>query len=96
MPEKRTNVRRLFEKTVVLERSGIISDRFQNYRYDGLILDVSQGGLSVTTDFRLREGEIVKLMIPMKDTEISVPVMAEVKWSRKLPSTCQSGLKFLS
>ncbi len=94
--EKRARARRIYNKIIVLERSDIVSDQVRNYRWDGLILDISQAGLGLNTDHHLREGEIVKLFLPLRELDISVPVMAEVKWSKRISSTCQSGLRFLS
>ncbi len=94
--EKRARARKIYNRIIVLERSEVVSDQFRNFRCDGLILNVSQAGLGLSTDLHLREGEIVKLFLPLKELDITVPVMAQVKWSRRMSSACQSGLRFLS
>jgi hypothetical protein len=94
--EKRRGARKTFNRTIVLEKSDIVSDHVRHYRFDGVVLDVSQGGLGLSTDRSLREGEIVKLFLPLNQMNITVPVMAEVKWSRRMSSACQSGLRFLT
>lgn len=95
VPERRLSARRTFNKTISLERSNVVSDQFRNSHYEGLVMDISNGGLGLSTNDRLKEGEIVKLFLPLKEMDITVPVMAEVKWSRRATLSCQAGLKFL-
>lgn len=58
-------------------------------------LNISQGGLGITSRFKLREGEILKLSIPFKK-HVALPVFAEVMWMKPEADTFRAGMRFLS
>jgi hypothetical protein len=69
-------------------RKGIV------YR-NGSSTDISSGGLGLITPYESTKGEILKLLIPFKALDITVPVFAEVMWTQPFEQHYKAGLMFL-
>lgn len=94
--EKRLSMRKAFPKPVRFEYSRIKNNRLEILMERGNGVDISQGGLGITSHYDLKEKEILKLHIPIEETQITIPVIAEVIWSKPESSHFRVGLKFLA
>ncbi len=63
----------------------------------GGIVDISNGGMRVQTeDLGLEEGVMLKVWIPVSETEVAVPVLTEVRWVKEeKPGGYHAGLRFM-
>ena len=65
-------------------------------RHNGLVLNISQGGLFVQTNASLPAGEAVELSLTSPDCGSAIPVQARVVWKRVVPqalrTSAQGGL----
>ena len=62
---------------------------------NGSSTDISSEGLGLMAPYEMTEGEILKLLIPFKALDITVPVFAEVKWVQPFEQDYKAGLRFL-
>ncbi len=61
-------------------------------------IDISDGGMKLKAGQLLEKGSIVKLSIPVADPKVTLPIFAEVIWSKNEPDSKDSisvGLRFL-
>lgn len=93
--DKRKSVRQPFSKEIDFEtmvagrrKTGIAQHRAH-------CLNISRGGLGVTTGFQPRDGEVLKLSIPFRK-HIELPVFAEVMWTKAEADRFRAGMRFLS
>lgn len=93
--QKRSSDRKIFNKTIRFELSIMESGQLKNIQYEGLGLDISQGGLGLTTDYALKEGEVLRLIFPINELDITLPIFAETVWSKPANGHCRAGLRFL-
>jgi len=93
--EKRSTSRKTFKRPIFLEKVSFELKRAKNIRQSGVGLDISDGGLGLTSKFALRTGEVLKLSIPLLTSGISVPVFAEVRWVHPISRHFRTGLRFL-
>ncbi|HET6464335.1 MAG TPA: PilZ domain-containing protein [Nitrospiria bacterium] len=63
----------------------------------GTVVNVSTGGLCLTTDEALKVGQVLKMALPLPNVEATAPTLAEVRWVQKENPTgiFQAGLRFL-
>jgi hypothetical protein len=94
--ERRVYSRMAFSKPISFELSTIEAGDLGKALFTGSSVDISLGGMGLLTSRHLRAGEIMKLLMPMEEVKIVVPVMAEVKWCRPFENEYRSGLTFLS
>ena len=95
--DKRAHSRRPHLKTVYVERPsaspgekpGVTSVMAQG-------VDISQDGISLITPQPLVPNERVRLLFPMPELTVNLPVAARVIWSRPEGRKFRSGLLFLS
>ena len=92
--QKRIFDRKLFDQPVSFEIS-MINGAVKNIRQNGIAMDISNGGLGLKTDHALPEGSVLKFNIPIKEVEITIPVLAEVMWSKPADDHFRAGLRFL-
>jgi len=62
----------------------------------GQAVDIGHGGLGLVTPYGPAEGEVLKLSIPLKDPEVTLPVFAEVMWVTPFKEQYRAGLRFLA
>ncbi len=62
---------------------------------EGQCLDISSYGLGLTTDCVLNKGEIVRISMPLKNTDNTLPVYAEVMWAKADSGHYRAGARFL-
>ena len=65
---------------------------------DSDVVDLSNGGMRIRTGkLGLGKGVILKVWLPVSQVEVSVPVLAEVRWAEEQrPATFQAGLMFMA
>jgi hypothetical protein len=91
---KRHSYRQGFNQPVSFETS-VINGKVRNILYNGIVMDISDGGIGLKTDHALPEGSVLKFNIPIKDVEITIPVFAQVMWSKPDDHHFRAGLSFL-
>jgi hypothetical protein len=62
----------------------------------GYGIDISSCGVGIKTDHALRNGSVLKFNLPMRETDITVPVFAQVMWSVPANDYFRVGLRFLA
>ena len=92
--QKRMFDRKGFDLPVSFETT-TVNGELKNARHQGLAMDISAGGLGLKTDHALPEGSVLKFNIPIKDVEITIPVFAQVMWSKPDDGNFRAGLSFL-
>jgi hypothetical protein len=93
--ENRSGSRESIHQPVSFDLSGIESGRLRNIQKSGLGVDISSGGMGLTTDFQLHAGDVLKLYFPVAG-HASLPVFTEVIWSRPADGEFRVGLRFLA
>jgi hypothetical protein len=58
-------------------------------------LNISHGGLGLSTSHRLRENQIVRISLPVKGFHATVPVLAEVSWVMADNNGHRAGVRYL-
>ena len=61
----------------------------------GITINMSQGGLCMVTEQELAEHEIIRIDMPLTETFLSAPTLAQVKWVHNLGNNFQIGLAYL-
>lgn len=93
--EKRKLDRASFSYPVLFEINGTTSSLSNTLRGEGYGLDISSSGIGILTDRLLSKGDVVKLYIPLGDTNTIIPTTSEVRWAGIQDGRCRLGLKFL-
>ncbi len=93
--EKRKLDRASFSYPVLFEIYGTKSGPSNTMRIEGRGLDISSSGIGILTDRLLSPGDVVKLYIPLGDSNTIIPTTSEVRWSGTEKGRCRLGLKFL-
>jgi len=86
--------RKKFDQPVLFEIN-TMEEALKNVRQTGIAIDISDGGLGLKTDFPIAEQSVLKFHIPVKEMEITLPVFAQVMWTKSDKSQFRSGLRFL-
>lgn len=94
--DKRTHSRRPHLKAVYVERLSVAAEKpgYSSVMAHGT--DISQSGIGLITHQPLVPDEAVRLLFPMPDLTVNLPVAAGVVWSRPEGVKFRSGLRFLS
>jgi hypothetical protein len=95
-PEKRKIPRRDFPHAVRYHLTREISGTFQFLEGASRGLDISSHGLGLTTEFPLRKGDVLKVLIPSLVEDAEIPVFSRVAWSREEKGGYRVGMEFLS
>jgi Tfp pilus assembly protein PilZ len=93
--DKRISDRQLYTEEIEFEAMIAGVKKAGLARHRAHCLNISQGGLGITTAFKPREGEILRLSIPIK-REVTLPVFAEVMWITPEGADFRAGMRFLS
>jgi Tfp pilus assembly protein PilZ len=91
----RTSSRHPYSEDIRLETMTEGIKEAEIERYCAHCLNISQGGLGFSTGRELREREVVKLSFPLKDFDISLPVLAEVLWVKPAERRYRVGVRYL-
>jgi hypothetical protein len=94
--ENRSGSRECINQPVSFELSEIESGRLRNIQKSGLGVDISAGGMGLTTDYQLHTGNVLKLYFPVAAGHAHLPVFTEVIWSRPADGGFKAGLRFLA
>lgn len=94
--EKRSNSRVAICQSLSFEMSEKVSGRFRNVLAGGFGVDISLGGIGLTSDCFLKEGDVLKLFIPVAEANTRLPVYTEVMWSTPSDGEFRAGLRFLA
>ena len=62
----------------------------------GFGVDISSGGLGVTTGYPLKKGDVLNIQLPVLDSATVLPVFSEVIWSIPASEEYRVGLRFLA
>jgi len=93
--EKRKLDRATFSYPIVYEISATKSNLSNTIRSEGYGLDISSSGIGILTDRLLSPGDVVKLYIPLGNTNTIIPTTSEVRWTGVEEGRYRLGLKFL-
>jgi len=93
--EKRKLDRASFSYPVLFEINGAKSSPSNTIRSEGYGLDISSSGIGILTDRLLTPGDVVKLYIPLGNTNTIIPTTSEVRWTGVEAGRYRLGLKFL-
>ena len=94
--DSRSSNRKLIKRTVCFELSVRESGGQKNILYDGCCVDISPQGICLITDYYFKKGEVLKLLIPAIEVTATIPVFAEVVWSKLENGNYRTGLRFLT
>lgn len=81
---------------VLFERTASTPEPGQPVLRQGQGCDISAQGAGLLTDCPLHPGEILRLLLSLEVSHTPVPVVSEVRWSRKEPDGFRAGLQFLA
>ena len=93
---ERSFSRKSIRKPVSFELSLMGPGQPGNILKSGTSVDLSDGGIGLTTDYPLHKGDVVKLFFPVGEGNASLPVFTEVAWARPDDGEFRAGLRFLA
>ena len=93
--EKRKSARQPYTKEIDFEAMIADTKKIGLAKHRAHCLNISQGGLGMTTGFKPSEGEVLRLSFPFKK-DVKLPVFAEVIWTSAEADQCRAGMRFLS
>jgi hypothetical protein len=91
MTEKRATERQPYPEEMELETTaGGVTTRHRVH-----CLNISHGGLGLSTSHMLKEHQIVKIFLPVKGFDATVPVLAGVSWVMADDNRYRAGVRYL-
>ena len=90
------NVRETIHQAVSFELNEFEGGRPKIVMEYGLGVDISSGGVGLSTDYPLREGNVLKIYFPVSAGKARLPVFSEVVWLKPAPKGVKVGLRFLA
>jgi len=93
--KKRLCDRKMFGQPFSFE-IGAIEGKRKYVKQNGIGVDISSCGLGMKTKYALREGSVLKFLLPMREVEVTIPVFAQVMWSVPANDHFRVGLRFLA
>jgi len=94
--DRRKDIRKEYTKEMSFE-SMLAGEQGQGIASrTGQAVDIGQGGLGLVTPYSPTQGEVLKLSIPLKDPEVTLPIFAEVMWVTSSDEYYRAGLRFLA
>lgn len=81
---------------VMFERTASAAGPDQSSMRQGVGCDISARGAGFLTDCHLRQGEILRFLLPFEASHTPIPVVSEVRWSREEREGFRIGLQFLA
>src|SRR6266568_1651230 len=95
-PIERSCSRKNIRKPVSFELSLMGSGLPENIMKSGVGVDLGHGGIGLSTDYPLHEGDVLNLFFPVGVGNASLPVFSEVMWARPADGEFRAGLRFLT
>jgi hypothetical protein len=89
-PRKKINNRIGFD--LAEEKKG----NFERISSQGVGIDICPGGMGMITDQTLEKGRILKLLLPLFNGEVNVPVFSIIRWTEKKEDEVRVGVQFLT
>lgn len=86
--------RKMFNESFSFEMS-VVETIGKNVKQDCVGVDISSCGLGMKTGHSLLEGSVLKFYLPMREWEITIPVFAQIMWSKPDDDHFRIGLRFL-
>ena len=93
--ETRLHSRKELLKPIVLELF-VPFEGQGNVQIEAMGIDISSGGIGITTRHAMSSGEVMKVSYPLNGDTITLPVYSEVVWSVLNEGGCRAGLRFLN
>lgn len=62
----------------------------------GTSVNVSERGIGLVINKPLREHEVFKIMLPLKNADVKIPVLAMVRWVEPYRNKFKAGLMFIA
>lgn len=62
----------------------------------GSTMDISERGVCLVVNKPLKEHEVFKVMLPLKDINVNIPVLAMVRWVKPYQRKYKAGLMFIA
>ncbi len=93
--KKRAFKRKIFNRPVEFELSAIEEGRSERIPRSGEAINISSGGIGLSTTCTLKRGEVLKLYLPAIARSAALPVFSEVIWVRQAGTHVKAGLRFL-
>lgn len=94
--EKRSDPRCAASQPVNLELTSMEQGKVQSVQIEGTCIDISSGGMGMSTDARLKTGDVLKLHLTLNDMNVRLPILSEVKWLQQIDAQYKVGLQFLA
>jgi hypothetical protein len=92
--EKRKYERRLFVKPIKYYLTDLHMEELKKMEFDGFFVDISEGGLGMTTDYPLIPGDILFFKDEIKVNGFAAK-SSTVRWAKEIEeSRCRIGLEF--
>lgn len=94
MTQKRASKRQPYPEEMALETM-VTGARGEVTHHRAHCLDISHGGLGLSTSHTLRENQVVKISLPVKGFDATIPVLAEVLWVMPDNNHYRVGVRYL-
>jgi len=94
--KKRAYKRKSINQPVNFELSCMGKGRLGNLHKSCEVINISSGGIRLSTTYALKQGEILKLCLPAIARSAELPVFSEVVWVKQAGSLVTAGLRFLA
>ena len=92
----RSHKRKLINLPINFELSCVGKNRLENVPQSCEAINISSGGVKLSTTYALKRGEILKLYLPAIARSATLSVFSEVVWSKQAGSHVMAGLRFLA
>ncbi len=90
--EKRRHQRVPYQSLINFTVLSMHESEFRRIQFDGTIMDVSEDGIGIVTDFSLQPGQVVQWDDRHKRNRLHIGI---VKWSQKQGDLYRAGVMFL-
>jgi hypothetical protein len=94
--EKRNISRTEFVHPISFDRVDNEAEPHKNVSCQGLGVDISEGGLGLSTSHILEKGNVIRLLVPALGGKTALPVFSVIRWSEPVGTQFRVGLQFLS
>ncbi|MRR06141.1 MAG: PilZ domain-containing protein [Deltaproteobacteria bacterium] len=91
--KNRAYKRKIFNRPVSFELSAITDGRRETIHMSGEAINISSGGIGLSTTCRLERGEILKLYLPAIARSAALPVFSEVVWVKQAGGNVEAGVR---
>jgi hypothetical protein len=97
---ERRQVPRVILRRAVTYETGVLPDgqlMLAGKRFPGSLVNISNGGICITTRHRLEKDMVLKVNLPVSEISPAAPTLAQVMWVRSNPKhrEYRTGLRFI-